>query len=327
MIHNFLFYFIFSTIIFYINSYSSLAFCLGTNDSQNKYPLNAQKCKRVLKENVTPKVIAKKDPLDLIKELFKTIKEDKNNHSYHQMLEDVKAEHSIKYHKPNAPFFYSNDAFVMKDIIDLLLEDPDGFIDETKTKGILKVYRNNDYHNEIEELFDREPYYRREIPQPKKFQKDYLGLTANGPTNQVMVTLKLKGDEQNADSLEKRLAYIGNNIVFVDAFPVKSPPPPSKVNASPSLTQNKLSKGENSNDSKPEDLNAEESKPAVPKSDVSTPEAPKAANTNVDKLPVDTKEEKPMVVDSKAEKRKAETKESPQEESKSNKAPPTAKEK
>lgn len=325
MTPNFLFYCIFTTIIFFVNSYASLTFCFGNVNSETKNPQNISKCKRASEEKALPKVTPKKEPLDLIKELFRTIKEDVNNHSYNQMLEDVKAEHSIKYHKPNAPFFYSNDAFVMKDIIDLLLDDPDGFIDETKTKGVLKVYRNNDYHNEIEELFDREPYYRREIPQPKKFQKDYLGLTPNGPTNQVMVTLKLKGDEQNADTLEKRLAYIGNNIVFVDAFPVKSPPPPPKGKASPPLPQNRKSNsGVKSDDSKPEDSKAGES----------TAEESKAADTKDkdlkdDRSQVDAQPEKPLAEDSKATDAKSEDTKSPNlenEEAKAEKGKPASEE-
>ncbi|MBM3633133.1 MAG: hypothetical protein FJX03_05470 [Alphaproteobacteria bacterium] len=223
----------------------------------------------------------------------------------------------------------------MKDIIDLLLEDPDGFIDETKTKGVLKVYRNNDFHNEIEELFDREPYYRRDIPQPKKFQKDYLGLTANGPTNQVMVTLKLKGDEQNADTLEKRLAYIGNNIVFVDAFPVKNPPPPSKAKASRPLTENKSLinevKPDNSNS---EDLKTGESKPTDSQSDKTTPEESKVTDTKAenlkeDKLPVDSKQDKPMTEDSKttdAKSKNIQSEKSQSEDSNAEKGKPESKE-
>lgn len=208
------------TVILFITCYipiMSVAFCPCSKEVSNAKPTNSVK-----------QIPEKKDPLETIKALLKTIKEDVNNHSYNQMLEDAKAEHSIKYHKPNAPFFYSNDAYVIKDIIDLLIDDPDGFIDETKSQGILKVYRDNNYHEEIEELFDREPLYRRDIPQPKKFQKDYLGQTTTGPTNKVMLTLKIKGDEQNENTLEKRLAYLGNNILFIDAFPEKAPPPPLK---------------------------------------------------------------------------------------------------
>jgi len=224
-------------------------------------------------------MVKNQDPLEIIKDLFKTIKDDSYNHSYADMLEDVKAEHSIKYHKPNAPFFYSNDSFVMKDIIDLLLEDPDGYIDETKTKGVLKVYRDNNYHEEIEELFDREPLYRRDIPQPKKFQKDFLGQAHTGPTNRVMVTLKIKGDEQNEDTLEKRLAYIGNNILFIDAFPSKVPLPHPAQTVSVAQPVSGAPEGGNAEEGTPEEAKPEEAAPEAAAPEAAAPEAaaPEAA--------------------------------------------------
>jgi hypothetical protein len=283
MVHNLRFLIITFFFVFYYTPTISVAFCPCSNPSKPNAnpPVN---CKKNHKETLPPKVVKIQDPLEIIKDLFKTIKEDSYNQSYAQMLEDVKAEHSIKYHKPNAPFFYSNDSFVMKDIIDLLLDDPDGYIDETKTKGILMVYRDNNYHEEIEELFDREPLYRRDIPQPKKFQKDYLGQTMEGPTNRVMVTLKLKGDEQNENTLEKRLAYIGNNIVFIDAFPAKGPPPPAKPKGAQPVSGGKAeaaaTPGGKPDQGKPEISEGEETAPEAGNSsegaEKGTLEAPKA---------------------------------------------------
>jgi hypothetical protein len=182
--------------------------------------------------------ILEDDPsLKVAKNVLNQIKDDPKYHSFQDMLDDVKGEHSIKYHKPNAPFFYSNDHIVMEDIIKLVLEDPDGIVDQTKTKGTFIVYREFNYHDEIEELFDREPLYRRIIPEPKKFQNNYLGLTVTGPTNKVGILLKVKGDEQNAATFEQRTVYTGNNIDFVDAYPMnakdtKRPSPPTSPSSS-----------------------------------------------------------------------------------------------
>jgi len=165
--------------------------------------------------------------LKLVVDLMQTIKDDSDYHSYDYMLEDVRAEHTIKYHKPNAPFFYTNDEYVLKDIITMVMIDPNGIIDETKS-GVLKVYRDFDYHEELEDIFEQEAIFRRELKENKKFQDDYLGQTNTGPTNRVMVSLKIKGDEQNENIFAKRIAYTGNNIDFIDAFPAKGPPPKPK---------------------------------------------------------------------------------------------------
>ena len=47
--------------------------------------------------------------------------------------------------------------------------------------------------------------------------------------NKVMVTLKIKGDEQTGATLEKRLTYERNNIQYLNACPVTGTPaePPS----------------------------------------------------------------------------------------------------
>jgi hypothetical protein len=169
---------------------------------------------------------------------MQTIKDDSDYHSYDDMLDEVKAEHTIKYHKPNAPFFYTNDKYVLKDIITMVMIDPNGIFDGTKN-GILQVYRDFDYHDELQDIFEQEPLYRRVIPQPKKYQEDYLGLAHTGPTNRVVITLKIKGDEQNEDTFAKRIVYTGNNIDFIDAFPAKGPPPPPpKPNTENTTTPN-----------------------------------------------------------------------------------------
>lgn len=171
--------------------------------------------------------ISDRESRQLVVDLLQAIQDDSDNHSYEDMLSDVKTEHTIKYHKPNAPFFYSNDKYVIKDILTMVMIDPNAIIDETKS-GILKVYRDFEYHDELEDIFEQEPLYRRVIPEPKKFQDDYLGLANTGPTNRVMIVLRIKSDDQNANTFAQRINYTGNNIVFVDAFPAKGPPPPPK---------------------------------------------------------------------------------------------------
>lgn len=156
----------------------------------------------------------------LVEKLIENIKKDETNGSFRQMIADkVMSEHTLARHGKNQPYFYSNDPYVITDIINLALEGPDGIIDETATTGLLKVYREFNHHEEIEELFDREKR------PPGKFQKNYLGQTIYGPTNKVVVILKIKGDEQTQDTLEKRLVYSRNNVRYVDAYPIKAPLP------------------------------------------------------------------------------------------------------
>ncbi|MBX9805583.1 MAG: hypothetical protein K2Y18_07525 [Alphaproteobacteria bacterium] len=164
--------------------------------------------------------------ISLVKELVKKMKEDPTNGSWDDMISDtVMKQHTLTLHKPNNPYFYSDDKYVITDIIDLVLDDPDGVYDETKTSGTLKIYRECNYPVEIEMLYDREKRAEKKFQNPKlNFQKGYLGQVVYGPTNRVMVVLNIKGDEQLANTLEERLAYFRNNIRFVDAYPVKDDP-------------------------------------------------------------------------------------------------------
>jgi hypothetical protein len=172
----------------------------------------------------TPAAILEDDAsLKLVVDLMKTIRDDSNYHSYFHMVSEAFSEHTIQRHKPNAPFFYSNDKDVLKDIINMVMNDPSAIIDETKS-GVLKVYRDFEYPEELEEIFAKEDPKHRVIPQPKKFQDDYLGLTNAGPTNRAMITLRIKSDDQNASTFAQRIAYTGNNIQFSDASPDKGPP-------------------------------------------------------------------------------------------------------
>lgn len=180
-------------------------------------------------ENSSPKpdsspILEDEQSLKLVVDLMRSIRNDLDYHSYFHMVNEANSEHTIQRHKPNAPFFYTNDKNVLKDIIDMVMSDPNAIIDETKS-GVLKVYRDFDYPNELEDIFAKEDPKHRVIPQPKKFQDDYLGVTSTGPTNRVMLTLKIKSDDQNAPAFAQRIAYSENNIVFFDAFPVKGPLP------------------------------------------------------------------------------------------------------
>lgn len=175
--------------------------------------------------------------LRLVQTLVENIKQDNANDSFRQMILDkVMNEHTLSRHAKNQPYFYSDDSYVITDIINLLLDEPDGIIDETATAGLLKIYRDFRYHEEVEELFDRE---QRKL---SKFQKNYLGQTISGPTNKVMVILKIKGDEQTLDTLEKRLTYIRNNIQYVDAYPVKGSPAPAKDESPKAKPEEELEK-------------------------------------------------------------------------------------
>ncbi len=151
----------------------------------------------------------------IAKKLISNIKNDETNYSFRTMIGKIREEHALSRHGRNQPYFYSDDAYVITDIVNLVLDDPEGIIDETAEAGVLKIYRECDYPGEIEELFDREKRA------PRKFQNAYLGQTITGPSNKVMVVLKIKGDEQNEGSLEKRLAYMRNNVQYFDAYPVK----------------------------------------------------------------------------------------------------------
>ena len=172
----------------------------------------------------------------MVKKLISSIKNDETNYSFKAMIDKIMEEHALSRHGSNQPYFYSDDVYVITDIINLVLDDPEGIIDETAATGILKIYRECDYSDEIEELFDREKRV------PHKFQNAYLGQTITGPTNKVMVILKIKGDEQNEGRLEKRLAYMRNNVQYFDAYPVKG----SSVEAPPTENKPEESKPEES---------------------------------------------------------------------------------
>src|SRR3990167_4108076 len=88
-----------------------------------------------------------------VKKLISSIKNDETNSSFKAMIDKIMAEHALSRHGSNQPYFYSDDAYVITDIIHLVLEDPEGIIDETADTGILKIYRECDYSDEIEELF------------------------------------------------------------------------------------------------------------------------------------------------------------------------------
>ena len=192
------------------------------------------------------KIVCDDDTINLVIDLVKSMKADKSNDSWDDMISDrVMKEHTLISHKPNKPFFYSNDKYVITDIINLVLEDPDGVFDETKSSGILKIYRECHFQTEIEMLFDREQRSVKKFQDPKHdFQKGYLGQVVFGPTNRVIVVLKIKGDEQNASTLKERLTYLRNNIQFVDAYPVKDQPlkpvpVAKKVNSTGCVASNK----------------------------------------------------------------------------------------
>jgi hypothetical protein len=160
-----------------------------------------------------------KSVLLTVKKLLENIKNDGVNDSFQKMIQGkVMQEHSLSAHEKNQPYFYSDDVSLIHDIISLVLEAPQDIMDETATTGMLKIYREFDYPKEIAELFEREERA------PRKFQEAYLGQTITGPTNKVVVTLKIKSDEQNEATLEKRLTYTKNNIQYLDAHPVKGSP-------------------------------------------------------------------------------------------------------
>ncbi len=189
--------------------------------------------------------------LSIAKKLISNIKADETNYSFRSMMGKIMEEHALSRHGRNQPYFYSDDAYVITDIVNLVLDDPEGIIDETADTGILKIYRECDYPGEIEELFDREKRA------PRKFQNAYLGQTITGPTNKVMVVLKIKGDEQNEGSLEKRLTYMRNNVQYFDAYPVKE--------GSLELGSAENNPEENKpEENKPEENNPEENKETAP---------------------------------------------------------------
>lgn len=174
-------------------------------------------------ESALGAVLEDEASLSIAKQLIENIKNDKTNSSYDDMIVNkIMHEHSLNHHEKNQPFFYSNDRYVITDIINLVLNNPGGIIDETATTGRLKIYREFIYPDEIADLFTREKRA------PRKFQDAYLGQMISGPTNKVIVALQVKGDEQNENTLKKRLAYTQNNIRYIDAYPVKDNPKKSK---------------------------------------------------------------------------------------------------
>jgi len=163
-----------------------------------------------------------KAALPLVKKLIEQMKNDETNTSFKEMIDKVRAEHTLSNNDIDQIYFYTDNPDVITSIINLVLMDPQGVIDETRETGTLKIYRKCDYPKEIAPLFS---FFGKEQKVSRKFQNTYVGQTVNGPTNKVVVILNIKGDEQNADTLEKRLAYKRNNIRYFDAHPIEEAAP------------------------------------------------------------------------------------------------------
>jgi hypothetical protein len=247
--------------------------------------------------------------LTLVRALLEKMKGDSQNHSYNRMLYDkVLSDHTLEHHGKNPSFFYINNKFIINKIISLVMSDPDGIIDETSSTGYLKIYRDFNYSEQIE------PLLKNEIRPIKKFYDEFLGQTKFGPTNRVIILLKIKGDEQNETSFEKRIVYRGNNIAFIDAYPAQGP-----LTLEPEESKNEGGAAEEGQEEEPkaEEAQAEEPKTEEPQAEEGQAEEPKAEEAQTEEpqaeegqaeepKPEESQAEEPKAEESQAEEPKAE---------------------
>lgn len=148
-------------------------------------------------------------------QLIKSIKQDETNHSFTLMLNDkVMKEHTLNSHKEGQPYFYTDKRHNVSEIVGMVLERPSGVIDETATTGFLKIYRTFNFQKDARVLFVKE---KRSF---NNDQKAYLGMSPEGPTNQVMVIIKTDTSKKSSGAFEP-VAFSTSTAQFVDAYPVK----------------------------------------------------------------------------------------------------------
>lgn len=148
------------------------------------------------------------------KEIIEFIKKDGTNHSFTNMIDDVvMKKHLLNSHEPKQPYFYTNNRLIISEIISMVLERPDGVVNETTTTGILKIYREFNFPRDIKTMFVKE-----KRPQ-NTFMNSYLGETSKGPTNQVIVILKIQKHKSSASTLNTLFPDTHSKIDFVDAYP------------------------------------------------------------------------------------------------------------
>lgn len=141
----------------------------------------------------------------ITKQLIESIKKDRMNNSYTSMVDNVVMEkYTLSKRTANDPYFYTDRREVITEIISMVLENPDKVIDEAAKTGVIKIYRNFNFNKDIA------PLLVKEKKTSQNYRGPYLGETSQGPTNQVVVSLKI------GNSKDTR----GKSAQFITAYPV-----------------------------------------------------------------------------------------------------------
>jgi len=150
----------------------------------------------------------KSSSLSIAKQALKNIKKDEANNSYAIMINDlIMKEHTLNNHRTDQPYFYTDRREIITEIVSMVLENSGGVINEIAKTGIIKIYRTFNFDKDIA------PLLVKEKKSPQNYKSSYLGETRQGPTNQVIVLLKVEN--------YKDLKDIGKNLRFITAYPVK----------------------------------------------------------------------------------------------------------
>lgn len=148
------------------------------------------------------------------KKLIEAIKKDESNFSFFIMLDEhIMKEHRLSSHKEGQPYFYTDNHTNISEILSMVLEHPDKVIDERPSTGLLKIYRSFNFSKDIKPLFIKE---KKSF---SKVQRGYLGETPIGPTNQVLVVIKVNKDEKNYITNSTNPSF--SSAQFINAYPVK----------------------------------------------------------------------------------------------------------
>ncbi|MDF3033143.1 MAG: hypothetical protein K0R76_97 [Alphaproteobacteria bacterium] len=125
--------------------------------------------------------------LDWAKGLIKAIEQDDANTSFTTMIDKIVMNtYSLAHYKPSLPCFYTNDRMVISTILTMVVERPDGVINSALEKNIIGIYRDFNFEKELKFHFSKEKKGEGQ------FDGLHLGVTPEGPTNRVVILLKVE---------------------------------------------------------------------------------------------------------------------------------------
>jgi len=126
--------------------------------------------------------------IDTARKIVDFIKKDISNRSYTNMIDSVvMTQNSLDQHAANAPYFYTDNRDLISEIVSEVVENPDGVINDIGENGKIGLYRDFDFDKDIVALFVKEKRL------PNGYDGYHLGASFKGPTNRVVVYIKIEG--------------------------------------------------------------------------------------------------------------------------------------